>query len=385
MNCRDCSDQFSDYVDGTLPPGAIDAHLATCPACGAELAALRALLTQTRALPDEVAPDRDLWPDLAARLTSTPVSAPVPKPTLLFRLAGLQRRVPLALAASVAVLLGIGFAWKWSVRPAPSSTTSYTSTATVLVNASPAWTVSSTSGSPRVGAKTFQGDTRLHVGQWLETDASSRAKVAVSSIGEVNIEPNSRLRLVGTSATDHRVELARGTMSALIWAPPRLFFVDTPSATAVDLGCAYTLAVDDNGNGELRVTSGYVALEHDGRETVIPAGQMCATRRGSGPGTPYAADAPEPLRRALVRFDFENTPSALPEVLVHARADDAVTLWHLLARAPTALRGEVFDTLARDHAPPAGVTRAGIIAGNALMRTEWATDLGFQSFPQQMK
>src|SRR5207344_3028121 len=115
------------------------------------------------------------------------------------------------------------------------------------------------------------------------------------------------------------LELAHGTLSALIWAPPRLFFVDTPSATAVDLGCAYTLTVDDAGAGLLRVTAGYVALEHEGRETVISRGQMCATRRGAGPGTPFVADAPAPLRRALDRFDFENAAAALSEILAHAR------------------------------------------------------------------
>ena len=36
-------------------------------------------------------------------------------------------------------------------------------------------------------------------------------------------------------------------MSARIWAPPRLFYVNTPSAVAEDLGCAYTLEVDDLG------------------------------------------------------------------------------------------------------------------------------------------
>jgi hypothetical protein len=39
----------------------------------------------------------------------------------------------------------------------------------------------------------------------------------------------------------------------MIWAPPRLFFVDTPSAVAADLGCSYTLEVKDDGAGVLRV------------------------------------------------------------------------------------------------------------------------------------
>ena len=80
------------------------------------------------------------------------------------------------------------------------------------------------------------------------------------------------MRLLETQPTEHRLELARGKMSARIWAPPRLFFVDTPSAVAADLGCAYTLEVDDQGASLLQVTSGWVALELKDRESMVPAG-----------------------------------------------------------------------------------------------------------------
>jgi hypothetical protein len=159
-----------------------------------------------------------------------------------------------------------------------------------------------------------------------------------------------------------------------------LFFVNTPSAVAVDLGCAYTLNVDDDGNGTLHVTSGYVALQHAGRESIISAGQMCATRRDAGPGTPFVEDAPAELRLALERFDFENAPTALPDILAHARAADAVTLFNLLTRTSGTARGEVFDALARNHAPPATVTRAGVIAGNQAMLDAWSAMLGFDGF-----
>jgi hypothetical protein len=171
-------------------------------------------------------------------------------------------------------------------------------------------------------------------------------------------------------------------MHALIWAPPRLFFVDTPSATAVDLGCAYTLTVADNGGGELHVTTGYVALEHQGREAIIPAGAMCLTRRDVGPGTPFAEGASDALRAALQRRDFQRATddATLHEILTQARAEDAVTLWHLLARTEDAQRAAVFDTLAQLHAPPAGVTRAGILAGDTAMRHAWAAELGLGVF-----
>ena len=45
----------------------------------------------------------------------------------------------------------------------------------------------------------------------------------------------------------HCLRLAHGRLSARVTAPPRLFVVDTPAATAIDLGCAYDLAVLTDG------------------------------------------------------------------------------------------------------------------------------------------
>ena len=137
------------------------------------------------------------------------------------------------------------------------------------------WHVTRLNGAPRIGSEQIANNGQLGVGEWLETDGSSRAQIAVGSIGNVEIDENTRVRLLQTEPTEHRLELARGKMSARIWAPPRLFFVDTPSAVAADLGCAYTLEVDDHGGSLLRVTSGWVALELKGRESIVPAGAAC--------------------------------------------------------------------------------------------------------------
>jgi hypothetical protein len=218
---------------------------------------------------------------------------------------------------------------------------------------------------------------RLAVGDWLETDADSRALVKVGLIGEVEVEPNTRVRLVEARATEHRLALARGTMHARIWAPPRLFFVETPSAVAIDLGCAYTLMVDDDGAGLLRVASGWVGFEFQGRESFVPAGAACVTRPGVGPGTPYFEDASDAFQTALVRFDFEQGGvEALNTVLAEARREDALTLWHLLLRVSDAERGQVFDRLAQLVPPPQGVSRQGVRQGDKHMLDLWWNELG---------
>ncbi|MBI3667080.1 MAG: hypothetical protein HY236_12815, partial [Acidobacteria bacterium] len=167
------------------------------------------------------------------------------------------------------------------------------------------WDVARLEGSPQIGSNHIADTGRLGVGQWLQTDGVSRARMDIGSVGQVEVEPNTRLRMVEGRLSRHRLALDRGVIHAIIWAPPRFFSVETPSAVAVDLGCAYSLEVDASGAGLLRVTSGWVGFEREGRESFVPAGALCATRPGIGPGTPYFEDASEKFRAALAKLDFE--------------------------------------------------------------------------------
>lgn len=367
MKCIEFQAVLNDYVDGELSAteaARAESHLEGCAPCRSRVEALRTLLNAASALPREITPQRNLWREIETQLSQEQAPAetnrrraPIRFPELL------SWFVPLTAAAAIVFLATLS---KPRVTPSPPQPGS-------------SWTVASLAGAPLVGQQAVTGEAKLQIGQWIKTDARSRAKLAESSVGEVSVEPNSQLRLTTAQSTDHTLELKRGTLSAFIWAPPRLFFVDTPTARAVDLGCAYTMTVGDNGDGELHVTLGYVALEHRGREALIPAHAKCLTRRGYGPGTPFADDASAELRAALERFDFQPSASAttaVSEILAHARDEDAVTLWHLLARTSGAQRAKVFDKLVRNHPLPAGVTREGILDGDSVMRHAWGRDLG---------
>lgn len=220
------------------------------------------------------------------------------------------------------------------------------------------------------------GGERIAVGQVLETDGRSTARIAVADIGTVDVSPNSRVRLAQTGKDEHRLSLDRGRLHAKIFAPPRLFVVDTPSAKAVDLGCEYTLAVDKNGDSVLHVTGGWVALERDGRESIVPAGMMCKTRRGQGLGTPFSTEATEAFKKALDNFDFSRGGGAAIQTIVReAEFYDMFTLWHLLSRVAREDRGVVYDTLANLVPPPAGVTREGILSKNKKMLDAWKIEV----------
>jgi hypothetical protein len=267
-----------------------------------------------------------------------------------------------AIAASVLVGLTIWFGWG-------------------LVRGG--WTVYTIAGAPSLDGRALQDDGLLKRGGRLVTDGVSRARISVGRIGRVDVDPNTRLALVSAGGTDHRLSLERGTIHAQISAPPRFFNVDTPSAVAVDLGCAYTLHVDDSGAGLLRVTHGWVAFAYDGREALIPQGAVGATRPNVGPGTPRFEDAPSGYAEALALLDFGNADaaaraSALDLVLSRARSRDALTLWHLLSRGTVEERGRAFDRLAELGAPPRGVTRELVMAGNREALMTWWDSFAFE-------
>ena len=198
---------------------------------------------------------------------------------------------------------------------------------------------------------------KLRQGQTVRT-GNTAVRLEAEEVGRVDLAAHSVLRTTGGK----RLSLERGQLHAFIWAPAREFVVETPSARAVDLGCEYTLIVDEQGDGVLRVSMGWVAFQAGDRESFIPAGATCVTRQRGGPGIPYFEDAPEGLRSAVERFE-RGEPGALSRLLAAARPRDGLTLWHLLTRGPQRDRGAVFDRF-RDLVPlPAGVSRDAVLRG----------------------
>ncbi len=209
-----------------------------------------------------------------------------------------------------------------------------------------------------------QASGELRPGAWLETGAGEEAHVVVAGIGHIDLGPESRMQLRTTRDIEHRIRLDHGRMDAVINAPPRVFITETPAGEAVDLGCAYSLIVDEQGRGMLHVTAGRVALEGQGRQSLVPIGGRCEARRGFGPGTPHFETASPALRISLRQLDFENGgASALALVLEEARLRDTLTLWHFLGdpRRTAAERARALDRIEALEELPTEFTRAGLL------------------------
>lgn len=197
--------------------------------------------------------------------------------------------------------------------------------------------------------------------RWIET--REPVELAIQGVGRLNISAASRIRMEKAGPGEHRFRLERGRVEAFIYAPPRRFFIDTPAAVAVDLGCAYTLEVSESGRARVQVRAGWVAFEHQGQEAFIPAGAECRTATAIGLGIPVYQDADPALKAAVARFE-ENGGFAVP-VLVRPR--DHLTLWHWLRRAGPGQRRELAARLT-----PSGAEQDALARGDrAAIDAAW--------------
>jgi anti-sigma factor RsiW len=354
MFTRHLSQKVALLIDGQLNPdeqARAEAHLAACAECRAAHERYRFAGSMLREMTLVEAP-ASIWTAIeerAGRAGWAPAvrAAPV---VLTARKPGQYIQV-LALAAVLVLAVASVVVWQVSRADQP-------------------WDV--------VRLDAPAGEAKVALGEWIETNATSAARLRIGEIGTVDIAPNTRMQLLSARADEHRLNLARGSIRAEILAPPRLFFVETPASTVVDLGCAYTMTVDEAGVGLLRVTSGWASLEWSGRESLVPAGASCPTRPQVGPGTPSFDDAPEALRQALLAFDFaDGGSSAVDAVLTAARERDTLTLWHLLTRVEPRDRARVFDRLETLTPLPSGVTRDKALALDAETLKRWREELAW--------
>ncbi|HUF48678.1 MAG TPA: zf-HC2 domain-containing protein [Vicinamibacterales bacterium] len=332
---------FADAALDASETARVEAHLSACASCRNALDRHDAVAALLRQMALVEAPS-GIWHSLESALD---------RPSTVNVAARRRVRWPgLTLAAVALAIVGTAGAWWAMTRPA-------------------AWDVVRL--DQRLAA-------RVADGQWLETDPTSTAALRIGEIGRVDLAPGTRLQLVTARPGEHRLNLARGRISVEILAPPRVFFVETPASTVVDLGCAYTMDVEADGGGMLRVTQGWAALEWTDRESLVPAGASARSHPSLGPGTPSFDDATEGLRRALDELDFGlEKETALTVVLAEARGRDTLTLWHLMSRVTPVERVRVFERLVSLTPLPDGVSRDGALALDTDTMRHWREELAW--------
>ena len=183
------------------------------------------------------------------------------------------------------------------------------------------------------------GTERLGEDAWIDADAGDVELALGERMGRITLEAGGRLQVRRLDAEVTRLYLDRGRLEASIAADvrPRFFQVDTPATRCVDLGCRYTLEVDENGGAFVDVLTGRVAFESRGDEVYVPANATCRASRDGRAGTPRFRDTPAELVEALDAYDAAAGGEADARLRFaqavcdrSQRVEDTLGVWHLL-------------------------------------------------------
>lgn len=216
----------------------------------------------------------------------------------------------------------------------------------------------------------------LAPGATLRTGPDAIARLRVARIGELALAGDAELRLVETRSGRHWLQLRQGRLWAKVWAPPGQFGIGLRGVDVFDLGCEFVLDADAAGNGRLTVRSGWVLIDDDHRDVLVPQGATVRLRAGGPAGTPRDMEATPAFADALERIDdrdgrVDADGAEIRALIANARRQDAISLLVLLERHPELIEGPLPDALARLFPEVPAPDRARLRAAGREALSPW--------------
>ena len=188
----------------------------------------------------------------------------------------------------------------------------------------------------------------------LDTSAIATARIA--DRGALRASPGTALWR--REAPGARLELTQGHLEVFVDAEAAWLTVVLPGVDVVDLGCSFVIDVDAEGYGVVGVSSGAVALRGLDTETILPAGTRAATWPDGHTGLAVSAGASTAFIGLVDAFDQGGPWEPLVQ---QATRGDAITLWHLLDRAPEQPVRDRLETLLGADAVEEGASREELL------------------------
>ncbi len=378
MKCREVKYYLEDFIGGKLIDEMrkeISSHLNKCHSCRKRAKDIRMTLKSSGTIRKQIHHGEGFWEtvsetndfdpefNLPAILYSPLKRKDDPRYSIKLRHRILRSRWIAVGAPLSAILIAVFISILYFYRTNPAF-----------------WEVENLKGSPVAGNEKIVDTGNLPVGEWLKTDSRSSARLQAGLAGEVDVDPESAVKLLDTREPRYKLYLKSGKISASTLNSPKRLSVITPSSSALDLGSRYSVEVSENGSSFFSVSSGSIIIKSGGKNEIVPAGLVCETNKNAGPGTPYRISADTEFKAALSRLDFgKGTDDDLEILLQNAGRQDALSLWYLLRDAAPGKVKPIYDRLAELIKPPDGVTLEGIMEGNNSMLLNWWEKLGYGS------
>lgn len=187
----------------------------------------------------------------------------------------------------------------------------------------------------------------VNVGDWIQTDSASSVVLKIANVGDISIEPNSKVRFVQSDGQMSRIEVLYGTVNTTTSQADK-FVLHSNNMKVQDKGGSYSFKVDEKGNGVIFVNNGIANVESGNKSAVVTDGKFCLYKPEYGVGIPFRKDASKEFQNALFSYDFSNGGmQSVYYAVANAAPEDYTSLMNLIPRVDERTKYLVLNKLGK--------------------------------------
>ncbi len=211
----------------------------------------------------------------------------------------------------------------------------------------PQWEVVNLSGSPSIKGSSrnivVEKSSILEDDDLLSTNQNSKAVIKIPDVGEIYLNPNSKLKRNGG---DGEIAVTSGGVDVVKKKGSKKSFpVQIFSAIIEDYNAgSYSIKVNDDSAIVYSMTASLLISSGDREVHLIPE-YMCEINQKSQIGIPYSISASEEFVNAVNDFSLQANEERLNIILLQSEKKDALTLFNILPMVEKGSRDIVINKL----------------------------------------
>lgn len=350
MNSSHVQEYFDDFYSNELDYStkeSVQQHLEECNECASEYSAFIILKEKVKSLKKEIAPPKQILEIVEKQIMVNKDIKITPLSNNILTIDFQEERKEVSSSKQSSF---VARNWYWFASAAvilliiSVAVMSYSSKNVFSVEEMSNWKLISLKGGAFING--VKSD-KVNVGDWIQTDSVSSVVLKIVNVGDVSIEPNSKVRFIQSDGNVSKIEVLYGTVNTSTSQADK-FVLQASNMKVQDKGGSYSFKVDEKGNGVIYVNNGIANVESGNKSAVVTDGTFCLYKPEHGIGTPFRKDSKPEFQNALFQYDFNN--GGMPSVyyaMANALPQDYSSLLNLIPRVDEQTKYLVLNKLGK--------------------------------------
>jgi len=207
------------------------------------------------------------------------------------------------------------------------------------------WKIVSNSGTPQINYKIITGNTKINIGDKVQTDDITKATLELPNVGKIVVLENTAIERLNKR---YSAKLISGRIIINTDGAKEFLSINTSQATIneFNLGTEYILESDGDGYSRIELIDGWLQVIFREFEITFPQDYILKIFRSAGVGLPFHKSSTFEFITLLENYMFGRKSDVTLDMIIESSSEnDGITLWNLLRIVEPDQRQPVYDKL----------------------------------------